>query len=371
MPAASRHDHYPRADPARLHAIRAAAADLAAAWQHEDAAPDGLHAALDAAAADTPGEAIARLWPWLADHRWLAARLSAALALLAADPFARPPLRIVGGGGGPGGLILAERGAIRLSLQLLPFEAGSPPPATTLFVPGRAAIRVLATGGAGLALHHVALTPAEEAGIFTAATAAPCRNDPPRSLVADETLHLDTARTSFSLAGATGDVLLLELTVQPPSPLPMCAYDLASGRLAHVSASRRDSSFRQMALALLREMGRRDAAPLFVEATHSEDFAARWSAMRDLVALDPAAAQPGLMEMATSDPHPEVRQAASTTLALYTTASPSEAEGPVRAQREPPRSGLAFARTSPSTSLGKTDQIAVPLPRENTPCPAA
>ncbi|WP_179102005.1 HEAT repeat domain-containing protein, partial [Sphingopyxis sp. KK2] len=220
-------------------------------------------------------------------------------------------------GGCPGGLILAEAGAIRLSLQLLPFEAAGTAPTTTLFVPGRAAIRVLAAGGARLVLHHVALSIAEEAGAFTAAGAARCASDPPRPLALGELLDLDTARTSFTIAGACRDVLLLELAVQPPSPLPMRAYDLASGRLAHVAASRRDSSFRQMALALLREMQRRDAAPLFVEATHGQDFAARWSAMRDLAALDPAAAHPRLAAMAAHDPHPEVRAAAAATLALY------------------------------------------------------
>ncbi|WP_260580800.1 HEAT repeat domain-containing protein [Sphingopyxis sp. PET50] len=244
--------------------------------------------------------------------------------MLAADPFARPPLRIVGGGGGPGGLILAERGAIRLSLQLLPFEAAGAAPATALFVPGRAAIRVLAAGGASLTLHHVILSAEEEACAFAAARAAPCRNGPPCPLAAGDRFDLDTARTSFTIAGATGDVLLLELAVQPPSPLPMRAYDLAGGRLVHASASRRDSSFRQMALALLRTMDRRDAAPLFVEATRAEDFAARWNAMRDLVALDPAIAQPRLAAMAAGDPHPEVRAAAAATLALYSSPPASE-----------------------------------------------
>jgi hypothetical protein len=316
MPASSRHDHFPRADAARCREIGAAAADLAAIWRADDAAPTGLLTALAAAADDTPDQTIVRLRPRLADPRWLGARLDQALALLEADAFARAPLRIVGGGGGPGGLILVECGAIRLSLQLLPFEAMTAP-TTTLFVPGRAAIHVLAAGGARLTLHHVALSAAEAAGAFSAAHASPCGSDPARPLVTGERLDLDTARTSFTIAGAAGDVLLLELAVQPPSPLPMRAYDLATGRLVHVSASRRDSSFRQMALALLREMDRRDAAPLFTEATHAEDFAARWSAMREFVALDPAAARPRLTEMAAFDPHPEVRQAASATSALY------------------------------------------------------
>ncbi|MBL8652510.1 MAG: HEAT repeat domain-containing protein [Sphingopyxis sp.] len=316
MPAFSRHDHFPRSDAARCRSIRRTAADLAALWSIADAAPGGLTAALDAAAGLDPGQAIDHLRPWLADPRWLAARLTQALGLLAADPFARPPLRIVGGGGS-GGLILAERGPIRLSLQLIPFDMIASP-ATVLFLPGRTATRVLAAGGACRTSHHVALSAAEEAGGFTAGGAAPCRSDPPQPLMVGEIFDLDTTRTAFTVVGATGDVLLLELAVQPPSPLPMRAYDIASGRLVHVAASRRDSSFRGMALALLRTMGCRAAAPLFVEATEAQDFAARWGAMRELVALDPAAAHPRLAAMAASDPHPEVRAAAAATLALFT-----------------------------------------------------
>lgn len=234
------------------------------------------------------------------------------------DPFARPPLRLIGGGdGGPGGLILADRGAIRLTLRLWPFATRTPASTGALFVPGRAAIHVLASGGALFCQHRVLVSAAEEAGGFTASAAAPCHSIPPRRLRNGETLHLDTARQSYSLSGYHSDVLILELAVQSPSPLPVRTYEIASGRLTHVSASRRDSSFRQMALALLRHLGRTDAARLFAAETASEDFAARWAAMRELVALNPAAALPHLAAMAANDPHPEVRRAAAATHALY------------------------------------------------------
>jgi hypothetical protein len=321
MASRSRHDHFPRADAARRLAMRRAAGDLDAAWRAADIAPDGLFAAIDALADVPPDVAIARLMPWLSDRQWLDGRIDAALALLRADLFARPPLRLVGGGdGGGGGLVLADRGAIRLTLQFRPLAAGAPAPAA-VFVPGRAAFHILADGGASIRLHEVAVSAAEEGGGFTAAAAASCRSAAPRPLQKGEALLLDTARQSFTLengcAGASGDVLLLELAVQPPSCLPIRAYDVASGRLTHVSASRRDSSFRAMALALLRQFGRTDAAAFFVAETKAGDFAARWNAMRELVALDPATARPLLAAMAASDPHPEVRRAAAATYAFF------------------------------------------------------
>lgn len=291
----SRHDHFPVADRPRRQRMRAAATALAERWQAEDEAPAGLRAALGAAGRLPPDAAIAALAPWLDDTCWVAARLDAALALLAADGFARPPLRPVGGGA-LGGILLAEAGDIRVTLLVRPFEgaqvAETGDAALALFAPGRTRLRILHSGSAAIQLHHVAVSAAEEAGGFTSSAASPCVSAPPRPLVAGEELTLDTARQAMSLTGGDGDVLMLEIAVQPPSPLPVRAYDVASGRLAHVSASRRDNSFRGMALALLRILGRRDAAPLFAEETRGEDFAARWTAMRELVALDPAAARP-------------------------------------------------------------------------------
>lgn len=311
----SRHDHYPRADALRRQRLRAATAELDARWRAEDALPGGLIAAIDSAAGASPDEAVAALAPWFADTGWLVERLDAGLALIDADPFARVPMRVVGGAEGAGGLILAERGAIRLTLQIQPAHFAAPTKA--LFIPGRSAVRILADGGAKVCFHHVAVTPGEAVGVFVAATALRCHSDLPRAVAAGEVWALDTAQTAFTLSDARRDVLLLELAVQPPSPLPVRSYDIASGQLVRAASARRDSSFRQMALALLRSSGRTDAAPFFAAETRSEDFAARWSAMREFVALDPAAAHPHLASMAVTDPHPEVRRAAAATLALY------------------------------------------------------
>lgn len=315
----SRHDHFLRNDTARRVAIRSAVAGLDAAWAAADIAPGGLLAAIDALAGARAEVAIERLLPWLVDAMWLRGRIDAALDLMRADLFARPPLRLLGGGDGyPGGLTLAERGAVRLSLQLWPFAtlACAADPVRVVFTPGHAALHILVGGGVLLHQHDVEVGPAEEAGGFTAYAAARCHSRPPRALRQGETLRLDTARQGITLVGAGADALILQLTVQPPSPLPIRTYDVASGRLIHVSASRRDSSFRAMALTLLRHLGRTDAAPLFAAETASEDFAARWNAMRELVALDSAAARPLLEAMAATDPHPEVRRAAAATQAL-------------------------------------------------------
>lgn len=287
--------------------------DNGMAGPHDDLSPPALIAAMAALAGEPAGRQVAVLMPWVADPRWLAPWIDALLAPLAADPFARPGVRFVGGVDS-GGVVLAEAGDARLSLLLRGFTAAEAP-AATLFVPGRSVTRVLVPGGAMLHRHHVAVTATEEAGAFTAAGAALCASDPPTPLEQGALWHLDTARDSYSLASG-GDVLLLELAVQPPSALPVRAYDIAGGHLVHVAASRRDSSFRAMALSLLRAMRRTDAAPLFAQEMRSDDFAARWHAARELAALDPLAAQGSLAAMAAADPHPEIRAAAAATLAM-------------------------------------------------------
>lgn len=296
--------------------MRAAARLLDADWMARDDAPGGLLAAMRALGDAPPDDALAALAPWITDPRWLAERLAQALALIQADCFARPPLRPVGGGA-LGGLLLAEAGPIRLTLLLRPFDAarfeGDPTP---LFVPGRTLTHILKPGGAMMRVHRVAVSAAEEAGGFTAAAASLCTTTPPHALGAGELIALDTARECLSFSGGDADMLMLEIAVQPPSQLPIRAYDAASGRLVHVSASRRDSSFRAMGLALLRTLGLTDAAPLFVAESECADFGARWNAMRELVALDRAAALPRLAAMAAGDPHPEVRRAAAATQAL-------------------------------------------------------
>src|SRR3546814_18439460 len=105
-----------------------------------------------------------------------------------------------------------------------------------------------------------------------------CSSDlPARPLTTGETLTLDSARTAFSLAGGSGHIVLIELAVQPPSRLPIRAYDTAGGGLIHVSASRRDHRFPAMALTLLTTMGRRDPTPTFSQAAGSEDLSVRWN----------------------------------------------------------------------------------------------
>lgn len=312
---ASRHDHYPRADVTRRRQMQTAAAALDARLRAHDAAPGGIAQAMQRVAGAAPDRIFARLAPFMADHGWVQQRLRAALALCAADAFARPPLRIFSGSA-LSGLILAEVAPITLSLMIRPFNQPAPRDPSVIFSPGHGLTQIVRSGGAAIRRYRVRLSEEERAGKFRQATAAPLEDLGQAPLADGDQIRIDQQSESFNLIPGDSDLVMLQLFVHAASRVPMREYDPATGRLIRAAAAGRATSFRQMGLAVLRAFGRTDAAPLFAAALDDDDFAMRWQVMRELVALAPQSALPHLSAMAADDPHPEVRAAAQATLNL-------------------------------------------------------
>lgn len=317
--AASRHDHFPRSDAARRKQLHQREVALAEQLRAADEAPDGIITQMRALAgtgADAdPDTIFAAMRPWLMNDAWIGARMSALAALCRADDFAMPPARIFSGAA-LAGLILAEAGPITLSLMVRPFNAPAPRAPTVIFSPGHGLTRMVKAPGAKIERYRVTLTAAERAGGFRAAAAAPCISLGRSALTAGQFIQMDQSCESFNLTSGDGDIVMAQLFVRTPTRVPMREYDPATGRLVRVAAAGRATSFRQMGVALLRAFGRRDAVPQFINALSDPDFAMRWQVMRELIALDPAAALPHLTALASGDPHPEVRAAAAATLPL-------------------------------------------------------
>jgi hypothetical protein len=214
--------------------------------------------------------------------------------------------------------VLAEVGRISLSVIVRRWEgvvsAVAAPGVTAadavMFSPGHSMTAFVASGGATITRYAADLTDAERAGVFIAAKARPCRCLGSAPVAPGSIVRTDQTHQSYNLTGGSGDTVMIQLFVGGPSAVPMREYDAATGALRRLSAPNRTNSFRQMTLALLRTMGRRDAAPQFAAALAEPDFSLRWQVMREFVALDPVAALPHLTAMAADDPHPEVRRAA-------------------------------------------------------------
>jgi HEAT repeat protein len=128
---------------------------------------------------------------------------------------------------------------------------------------------------------------------------------------------VDGRREAFVVDRAESDLVYVFASTTLDAGPVATDYDSRSLELAAASSTDDSSSRIQMMLALLRALGRRDAAPLFAEGLRAPHFHARWQAMREFLALDAELALPHLRRMAGSDPHCEVRAAAAETLAAF------------------------------------------------------
>jgi hypothetical protein len=252
----------------------------------------------------------------MADEEGLAQLFSCFIAAAAADPYFRPALRNVTSAI-HAGILLFDTPALTLFVSVLPADALAAKRrgrdgARSIVFPGHVSLyKFVRSGGATFSFREA---PPIEAG-FTAAGSGRCRLVERRRIADGELLEMDGRRNSYVIEHATGDIVYLQaITSAGRAPLTV-EYD--SDTLDFVGASSTDevSSRTQMMLSLLRTMERSDAVPVMIDMLSNPHFYARWQAMRELLSLDAEAALPHLRAMAARDPHPEVRDAAATTLA--------------------------------------------------------
>jgi len=252
------------------------------------------------------------------DDAAIAAIMGRAISAAAADPFCRPPLR-ASRNEVQDGLLLFSDPALTIQVAVMSADAlaikrrsRDRPPAIS-FSGQRSLFRFVKAGGAILSVWTAPFIGPD----FTAAAGGHCRRRQRRRPTDGELIEFDGRCETFIVDSAVSDLVYL-FAATPIDAAPV-GVDYDPESLAPIAASSTDDagSRTQMMLALLRTMGRRDAAPLFVELARARHFHARWQAMRELLALDAALALPHLRRMAETDPHPEVRAAAAATLATF------------------------------------------------------
>lgn len=301
----------PWQDKSRMQALQQSATEVDATW-HADELAQAMTSLSDAPVA----QIFERLTPFLIDHGWLKQRIAHGLSAMHRDPFFQPPVRFMNGASSIG-LVLEEIDGMTLSLIVNRWEDRAQAAASqqsVIFTAGHTLTHVIKAGRAHIDCYSVRPLSRDAQLQFTAADAAALEHRERRALCDGETIALDQQWESYTLSGGTEDIVLLQLFVPEMSLMPLREYDADSGRLLRLTSSRRDSSFRQMALTVLRELDARDALPLYAEAVQCDDFALRWQAMREWLAFDLASALPELQRMAAGDVHPEVRRAATATL---------------------------------------------------------
>lgn len=274
-----------------------------------------LQRALDLAGESDADAALAAAARFLDRAPDLEALIGEMILAALADPFYRPPLRLISS---PIhlGLLLVDRPSLSILLAVTSPDAlaakriGRTGPASITLSGQRTIFRFIRAGGATLSFWEA--PPVTDR--FTGDASGRCRLVGRRRIEDGETVTLDGRRHSFVIDHAESDIVYLKAaTLAEAAPLSV-EYD--SDSLTFVAASSTDeaASRVQMMVSLLRVMDRTDAVPLLRRVLAHRHFYVRWHAMREFLALDAGLALPSLRAMAESDPHPDVRAAAASAL---------------------------------------------------------
>ena len=244
-----------------------------------------------------------------------------------ADPFFEPPFLALTGDIHSGLLLVDEPDLLSIGLGVMPADAiaarktGASGARSIAFSGLRTIFKFIKSGGARLSFWE-----ADAPGPgFRAAEVRPCRAAGSRRIEDGDVVVIDGCCESFVIEHVEADAVYLQAVIRAERGSLVVEYD--SETLEYVGASSTDeaASRIQMMVTLLRLMDRRDAVPLVREMLKSDHFFTRWHVMRELLAMDAEAGLPELRFMAASDPHPEVRSAASRTLDMFF--SDAEAKG--------------------------------------------
>jgi hypothetical protein len=271
-----------------------------------------------APAAEAGAEAVLGLArAFMEDDAALAGFIAAAASAAAADPMCRPPVR-ASRNDVQDGLLLFSRPALVVQLAVMSADAlvikrRADGRAAIAFTGQRTLYRFLRGGDASLSLYEAPPIDSD----FTAASAGRCRLRERRRLADGDTIEIDGRREAFVVDEAASDLVYVFASTSLEASPVGTEIDGRTLKLVAAGSTDEAGSRIQMMLALLRTMGRRDAAPLFASSLQSPHFHARWQAMREFLALDAELALPHLRRMARSDRHPEVRAAAAETLSTF------------------------------------------------------
>lgn len=240
------------------------------------------------------------------------------IAHACADPFFSPPLTPVNSEINTGYLLFADEG-VTIGLGVISADALA---GKRVSAEGQTAIgftgfltsyRFLKAGGATLSFWETS----ELSSDFSGDVAGSCRFAGRRQIEDGDRLVMDGRRQSLVIEHLKSDMLCLQASIQAGAAPLSADYDSRTLRYIGAVSTDEASSRTQMMTTLLRLMDRADALPVMEQALRSEHFYTRWHVMREMLALDAERALPSLRRIADSDPHAEVRFAATQALSLF------------------------------------------------------
>lgn len=217
---------------------------------------------------------------------------------LAGHPFGLIPFRHqIGGNLVVLELVRAERAAVTLLVYRPHAEAA---PQTVCFTSGER--REVCLGGMALAT---------AIGIVSPRPGGVVLNRETLSIGTGWNAAFDNASEAKIVTEVSAPLVIMRLQRDLIDPLPAREYRLDDGVQVHESAADRRDSRRELALALLGSMGRRDTLPAIVDAARTGPAHVRWEAVRQALGLDTATGFAVLCDIARSPGDPLASAAAA------------------------------------------------------------
>ncbi|MBX7456795.1 hypothetical protein K3152_00900 [Qipengyuania sp. 1NDH17] len=125
-----------------------------------------------------------------------------------------------------------------------------------------------------------------------------------RRVVASDTLRCTGPGETRLVERVHGRLVMLRIARTDENPKETRQYALDDGRLIHRASGSREESRREMAMALLGRMGRKDAAPVLAELAGEGSAHIRWQSLRECLALDSGAGFDALCRVAAGPADP-------------------------------------------------------------------
>ncbi len=273
----------------------------------------------DAAAAATTEECAARLAPLFIRTRWLETMIEQWLVPLKSHPTALASLPTTRSGSVVT-MMLAATPPVRLMVTAIDGAAERagerPNSAPTISFSGTHALYLL-----------LSPQPVDATLAYASPGVAHCRS---RSILlcAGTPYSFDERRLAVQIAPQECPILLLRARIEMSPPSPLRRYALETGALVGTVQSDEGFARSAMLLSVLRAAGARDSIPVMIDMLAHHNAGERWTAMRELLALDARTGWPHLEIMASSDPEPNLREVALATLARLRSLPPEHTTAP-------------------------------------------
>ncbi|MCC6926265.1 hypothetical protein [Novosphingobium sp.] len=152
-----------------------------------------------------------------------------------------------------------------------------------------------------------------------------CRFAEPAELVLGETLEIDGACQAISIDKITSPCVYVQISIPSLSASVSVDFDAESLAYRELHPRNGKAARSMFLLSTLRNIGTPDRAEVIKKLALTGPFYQRWYAVRELLAIDPAAGAEIAKKMVDDDVNPSVRRAARATLDFLASKAKEEA----------------------------------------------